>query len=82
MQYKLFTNSNGVKILKVYGEAKYPENSERAYAPGTPGEGNIGAIINLPDDSKYSGISITMNLSNTLTEEIFDQILDSIKIVK
>lgn len=75
------TNSNGVSYLLIRGDDKlidrggdmvmYPIN-------GTPGKGNIGAIINTKD-SKYPGIVIFAKLDQNLTQEKFDQILSTFK---
>lgn len=73
-------NTSGVSILKVLGESEYaPEEIE---VWGHPKEGYVGAIVNLPNNPFYTGFNIQMKLTDTLTEKVFDQILDSIKIVR
>ena len=83
--YTEIKNSSGVQILKIIGKnndynPEFP-NAPRAYS-GTPGEGKIGAIVNLPDNPTYSGVVIVMKLTDTLTEQVFDQILNSIRIIE
>ena len=80
---KYLNNKNGIQILKVLGKSEYSKMQQQYISVfGHPGEGYIGAIVNLPDNPEYSGFNITMKLSDTLTEKVFDQILESIKITK
>lgn len=79
---KYLKNINGISILKVLGESEYSEMQQQKFSIfGHPLEGFIGAIVNLPNNPEYSGFNMTMKLTDTLTEKVFDQILDSIKIV-
>lgn len=75
--YKIITNQNGVEIVKIYGQPTDPNNPFRS---DHPGEGFIGALINT-QSKNYPGIALTANSKTTATEEVFDQILSSIKIL-
>ena len=46
---------------------------------GTPGDGFAGALINLPEGSKYSGFNISMKFSSLTEYAIFDQILSTFR---
>jgi len=77
------SNSHRLDILKIIGEKKFSEILNHDVTVfGTPGEGYIGAIVNLPDNPTYSGFTIKMKLTDTLTEQVFDQILDSIRVIR
>jgi hypothetical protein len=70
------TNSNGVQMIKVIGK------TDEVYGDfPTPGEGWLGAIINTHDEI-YPGLTVTMELTNGLNEEIFDQILSTFKFIE
>ena len=70
------TNSSGVKILKIKG--KDNEQGQPGPIPGTPGNGKVGALINL-NNPKYKGVTVELTLSEDLTKEDFDQILTTFK---
>lgn len=70
-------NPNKVVLLKVTG-ANDPDNATNP-RPGTPGEGWIGALINLPNET-YPGLAIQLKLSEGVTEEDFDELLSTIKL--
>lgn len=73
-------NSAGLEIIKVKGANIYSDVMEMELdVTGTPGEGKIGALVNT-NDSNYPGFTLEMELSEELTEEVFDQILSTIKI--
>lgn len=76
-------NPQGINILRIVGDEAYSDLLQHtiSYA-GVPKKGYIGAIVNLPNNPNYSGFTIQIKLSDNLTEKVFDQILDSIKIVK
>lgn len=67
----------GVQILKITGKNSTTGEWQGPIA-GTPGEGRIGALINTTN-TIYPGIVIEMELSGSLTEEVFDQILSSLR---
>jgi hypothetical protein len=74
------TNSNGVKILKIIGKNSNPSDQDMPNFPisGTPGDGRVGALINLSDNSTYSGVSIEMKLDGNMNSELFDDILSTV----
>ncbi len=75
-------NQHGVKILRVVGSnQKRQETEDEALYPilGTPGEGRLGAIINLKNQAEYSGVVVEMNLDGRLNESLFDNILSTFK---
>lgn len=73
---KEITTTSGVKMLRVRGA----NATGSSFAlPGTPGEGFIGALINLSNPT-YPGAAIQMELNETLTENLFDQILSTFQI--
>lgn len=71
------TNKNGVKILKVKGK-NFEGDPNGLPESGTPGAGKVGALVNTPG-TYYTGFAIDMTLSDQYTEELFDQILSTIK---
>jgi len=77
------TNINNVKILKVIGKTSQPESPDMFPwpIPGTPGDGRIGALINLENNSTYPGVSVEMKIDGKLSEELFDQILSTFEFV-
>lgn len=76
---KEITNPSGIKILLVTG-ANSIQFSERGSEPkpGNPGEGYMGALINM-NKSPYVGFNLQMKLTSTLTKELFNQILSTFK---
>lgn len=76
---KEITNPNGVKILRIIGKNSQ-SSAEMPYLPiaGTPGDGRVGALINL-DNVTYPGVSVEMKLDGKLNTELFDQILSTFK---
>ncbi|KKQ24433.1 MAG: hypothetical protein US39_C0016G0046 [Microgenomates group bacterium GW2011_GWC1_37_12b] len=69
------SSQDGVKVLKIIG--KYSTTGEwQGPIAGTPGDGRIGALVNTTN-TLYPGIAIEMELSGSLTEEVFDQVLSS-----
>ncbi|MCA9369145.1 MAG: hypothetical protein H6773_02025 [Pseudomonadales bacterium] len=77
---KEITNQNGVKILRIIGANDPPSvQSSMVSFPtlGTPGEGRIGALLNIDTNSTYSGVTIEMRLDEKLTPELFDAILST-----
>lgn len=74
----IFKNPN-LDIIKIMGQ-NYPEGHEAAgfIIDGTPGEGKIGALINI-NKPPYQGLAVQMTLTPTLTEQLFDQILSTFK---
>lgn len=67
----------GVQVLKITGK-NYTTGEWRGAMAGTPGDGRIGALVNTTN-ALYPGIAIEMELSESLTEEVFDQILSSLR---
>lgn len=72
------TNPNGIKILKIIGRNSTTGEWQGPIA-GTPGDGWIGALVNIDNNPKYLGITVQMKLENNLTQKLFDQILSSFK---
>jgi len=71
-------NPNGLKILKITG--KNSTGGEwRGPISGTPGEGRIGALLNT-DNHQYPGLAVEMELTNNLTQDLFNQILSTFKL--
>ena len=67
----------GVQVLKITGKNSTTGEWQGPIA-GTPGDGRIGALVNTTN-ALYPGIAIEMELSESLTEEVFDQILSSLR---
>ncbi len=76
-----YLSKSGVEILKIKGKS---EQTDLGYFPveGTPGDGYLAAIINTGDPDNYDGVTILMKLSDTLLEQDFNTILDSIRLEK
>ena len=76
------TNQQGIKTLVIVGKntTQYVERGPEPI-PGTPGEGYLGAIVNV-ERNGYSGFNIQMKLSPKLTNETFDQILSTFQFTK
>ena len=74
---EVVTNKNGVEIVKVVG--KNEKNDSPFPVMGTPGEGYIGAIINLHGTDLTGAAFQYSTETQILTEEEFNQILDTIK---
>lgn len=76
------TNPNGVKILKIIGKNEQSSAPDIPSFPiaGTPGNGSLGALINLNNNSTYSGVAVEMKIGSKLNQELFDQILSTIKL--
>lgn len=75
------TNKNGVTYLKVIGKNTLQNSAgEQMNVPvlGTPGEGNLGALINITNE-KYTGFNIQMKKISADDEILFDQILSTFK---
>ena len=76
-------NPYGINILKVHAGTMTVEDPISAArvrpTPGTPPEGYVGALINIPNNLTYPGLAIQMELNENQTEEIFDQILSTFK---
>lgn len=74
-------NAHGVTYLKVRGESHWNADVESDVVTfGTPGEGNIGALVNI-QNPKYTGFSIMMPRKTPNDEMVFDQILASLSVV-
>jgi len=75
------TNPNGVEMLVIIGGNTEP-NPAGETSCAEPGTGNIGVLINLKENGRYSGMGILYRkegASNTLTEKDFNQILSTFK---
>lgn len=72
-------NSNGVKILQVFGKNHAPSAPDLPAWPvaGTPGDGRIGALINLENNASYEGVAVEMKLDEKLDEDLFEEILST-----
>ncbi len=66
------SNKNGLHIILVDGKNEF--EGPRIY--GTPGDGYVGALINFPQGSKYSGMSCEVKKNN---ESEFIYILENMK---
>lgn len=75
---KEITNRYGVKILRVIGR-KQSDPESPFPVPGTPGEGWVGAFVNIPGNVGYSGIVVQMKLEDDLNIDLFDQILSTFR---
>lgn len=71
------TNMNNLVYLKIIGK-NTTEGEWRGPIGGTPGDNQIGALINTKNP-QYPGIAVSMDLTNTLTVNLFDQILSTFK---
>lgn len=67
----------GVRVLKITGKNSTTGEWQGPIG-GTPGDGRIGALVNTTN-TIYPGIAIEMELNGSLTEEVFDQILSTLK---
>lgn len=67
----------GVQALKITGKNSTTGEWQGPIA-GTPGDGRIGALVNTTN-TIYPGIAVEMELSGSLTEEVFDQILSTLR---
>jgi hypothetical protein len=74
---KKIENPNGIIIIRIMGKKSTDEEWQGPLA-GTPGEGNIGALINT-GNSTYPGLAVQMELNKDLTEDVFDRILSTFK---
>ena len=76
---KEVTNPNGVKILIVIGKNNLLEQEGNNFPiTGTPGDGRIGALVNL-NNAIYPGVTVEMKLEGGLNTQLFDQILSTFK---
>lgn len=74
------TNQYNMKILMITGMDERTEMfPDGIPVLGTPGEGKIGAIINLPNNSQYAGFTLQMEINKSDDRRVFDQILESIR---
>ncbi len=73
---KEIVSKNGVPLLRIIGE-------DESYGTWpklcTPGSGKIGAFVNLSNNKTFPGIALQMDLTDQLSENLFDQILSTIK---
>lgn len=70
-------NPNGIKVLLVKGadaggEGNFPQT-------GTPGNGWIGALVNLPEGSPFHGLAVQMKLEASLNEIMFKKIISTLR---
>jgi hypothetical protein len=75
----LSANSNGVEIVKTFGKSSpgspFPIS-------GTPGDGYIGALINL-NSSEIGGLGVSYKIGSViLTEKEFNQILGTFRVLE
>lgn len=71
------TNKNGLTYIKMIGKDS-TEGEWRGPIGGTPGSGHLGALI-LTKNAQYPGITVSIDLSDNMTTELFDQILSTFK---
>lgn len=79
---KEVTNDHGLTYLRIVGENSpqdYGGELRNVETPGTPGEGYMGALVNIQDDVKYRGFNIQMKVGSDSDIQIFDQILSTFK---
>ncbi len=79
------TNVHGVTYLKIYGINTWQDyGGEQMYLPilGTPGEGYVGALVNLHENDRYYGFNIHMKLTKQTTEDIFDTMLSTLRLTQ
>lgn len=74
---KEVSSQHGVQALKITGKNSTTGEWQGPIA-GTPGDGKIGALVNTTN-TIYPGIAIEMELSGSMTEEVFDQILSTLR---
>jgi hypothetical protein len=67
----------GVQVLKITGKDSTTGEWQGPIG-GTPGDGRIGALVNTTS-TIYPGVAIEMELGGNLTEEVFDQILSTLR---
>lgn len=73
-------NENGVEIIKIKPESA--ARNDFGFSPNySPGDGAIGALINT-SNQEFPGFTVSMELENGLTEEVFDQILSTFRLIK
>lgn len=75
------TNTNGVTYLKVKGENTLQDwggTLVNVATRGTPGEGYLGAIINI-QNADYDGFNIKMKTESKSDSLVFDEILSTLK---
>ena len=65
--------SNGLDILKIRG-SNYPDSGMALF--GSLGKGSVGALINT-GDLIFPGLAVQAELSDELTDKVFDQIITS-----
>lgn len=75
---EVIDNPNGIKILKVTGKNLTSEVWQGPIA-GTPGEGWVGALLNISNSQSYRGFTVSMKLTPKLTEEVFMKILSTFR---
>lgn len=75
-------NDWGVKYLLVRGKNQlYDRGGDQVNMPipGTPGEGYMGALVNIDGNQKYEGFNLSMELKTPEDEQIFKQILSTLQ---
>ena len=73
-------NPNHLEIIKVIGD-NYDEGEgilEGLAIIGTPGSGNVGALINT-NSTQYPGLAVKLELDKGISEQTFDQILSTFR---
>lgn len=71
-------NSNGLDVIKIKGRNYDSGEAQGIPVTGTPGQGKIGALINI-NKPPYQGLAVQMDLTQNLTEQLFDRILSTFK---
>jgi len=78
---KKTSNSNGVEMLIVSSGVNEPNPAGESNCT-EPDFGNIGILINLQNNKRYTGLGILYRKSSSsLTNDVFDQILSTLKFV-
>jgi hypothetical protein len=74
------TNDFEVEYIKIRGQEQTLENM----SPAIPAENQVGAVFNstnLNEADNYAGFTIQINLNSNKDEEIFDQILETFRLI-
>jgi hypothetical protein len=71
-------DNDNFEIIRILGQ-NYTTGDYLGPVEGTPGEGKVGALINVPSNENYTGLTVEMKLESEFTTALFDQILTTFK---
>jgi hypothetical protein len=81
-----FKNPNSLQIIIINGRTTPDTSQPEGFSPNPPtevladlGDGWIGALVNTKNNTSYQGFGVRMNLSDKLSEKLFEQILSTFK---